>query len=76
MTHSLESVRSAPPATLAVGAIAVGALALGVLAIGFLAINWLFVRRARFDRLEIGDFTVGRLRIRKQIEDTEPDWGF
>ena len=35
--------------------------------------NWLFVRRARFERLEIGDLRIGRLRLRKP-EDVEPDW--
>jgi len=47
----------------------------GALALGFVAVNWLFVRRARFDRLDIGELRIGRLRLRKP-EDVEPDWGF
>lgn len=68
--------RHPPAATDALGALALGALALGALALGFLAVNWLYVRRARFDRLEIADLRVGRLLLRKPIEEVEPDWGF
>jgi hypothetical protein len=33
------------------------------------------VRRAWFEKLEIGDLRIGRLSIRKP-QDQEPDWGF
>lgn len=46
----------------AVGAMALGAFAVGALAIGALAIGRLAVAHARFDRLEIGDLAVRRLR--------------
>jgi hypothetical protein len=50
-----------------VGALALGALAVGAVAIGALAIGKLVVRNARFDKLEVGELTVKKLRIL--------DWG-
>ena len=48
---------------LALGALALGAFAIGALAIGRLGIGRMIVRNARFDRLDVGQLTVKRLRV-------------
>lgn len=47
----------------AAGALALGAVAIGALAVGAFAIGRLSVRTARFDKVDIGDLTVRRLRL-------------
>ncbi|HEY2710302.1 MAG TPA: hypothetical protein VGI95_19855 [Caulobacteraceae bacterium] len=61
--HIAAAQGASATGTSIIGALALGALAVGALAIGVLAIGRLNVRTARFDRLEIGDLVVRRLRI-------------
>lgn len=53
----------------AIGATAVGACAIGALAVGALAIGKLGVGPARFERVEIDELIVRKLKI---LEDASP----
>jgi len=63
VTEQSRAISAASLLAVAVGAAAFGAVAIGVLAIGRLAVGRLVIKKARFNELEVGDFTVHRLRV-------------
>jgi hypothetical protein len=50
------------------GAVAFGALAIGALAIGRVAVGRVTIKKARFNALEVDEFTVRKLRVVHQEE--------